>query len=74
MRLSHFSGRVILFWLLAALSGSVVSAGTFPVENNRGYRTMKNRVRAAQFLSRTTFGPTQREIKPARKADRTDRP
>ncbi|TWU60021.1 hypothetical protein Poly51_02950 [Rubripirellula tenax] len=41
---------------------SVVSAGTFTSETYRDLRLVRQRIQAAQFLSRTTFGPTIDEI------------
>nr|WP_286177614.1 DUF1800 family protein [Rhodopirellula sp. JC639] len=37
-------------------------AGEFPVKTAREIRLMKAKVRAAQFLSKATFGPTQESI------------
>lgn len=37
-------------------------AGTFPAENSRDVRRIKAEIRAAQFLSKATFGPTQEAI------------
>ena len=39
-----------------------ISAGNFPVENARDLRLTKAKIRAAQFLSKATFGPTQDSI------------
>ena len=37
-------------------------AGDFPANNSREIRLLKAKVRAAQFLSKATFGPTQEAI------------
>ena len=37
-------------------------AGTFPAANSRDVRKIKASVRASQFLSKATFGPTKQEI------------
>lgn len=46
-------------WL--ALAGDCL-AGKFPVSNSRELRSVRNQIRAAQFLSHATFGPTQEMI------------
>lgn len=38
------------------------AAGEFPVSSARELRLMKAKIRAAQFLSKATFGPTQESI------------
>ena len=46
----------------SSLDPVVSSAGEFPVKSSRNVRLMKAKVRAAQFLSKATFGPTQESI------------
>ena len=41
---------------------SAVQAGTFEAESRRDLALMKRKVRAAQFLTRATFGPTIEQI------------
>ncbi|MEM8670008.1 MAG: DUF1800 family protein [Planctomycetota bacterium] len=48
--------------LLFFLSAATASAGTFEAENGRDVRAIRNQIRAAQFLSKATFGPTQQQI------------
>lgn len=47
---------------LCMVSASDVSGGEFPAANSREVRTIRNQIRAAQFLSHATFGPTQETI------------
>ena len=61
--------RVWLRWplgciglFIALLCATPVDAGTFPAHSTAEASTIENRVRAAQFLSRATFGPTPAEI------------
>ncbi|WP_372895257.1 DUF1800 family protein [Stieleria sp.] len=46
----------------SSLDPAVSPAGEFPVKSSRDVRLMKAKVRAAQFLSKATFGPTQESI------------
>ena len=39
-----------------------LSAGEFPAENSRDIKAIRSQIRAAQFLSKATFGPTQEMI------------
>ena len=39
-----------------------VDAGTFRAEDSSDVRNIRNKVRAAQFLSKATFGPTETMI------------
>ncbi len=41
---------------------SSAKAGTFEAENSREIRVIRAKIRAAQFLSKATFGPTQEAI------------
>ena len=62
-RYSLLSGSVLIALLCCDISITSISmAGTFRVENRKEIRLIVNRVRASQFLSRTTFGPRLEEI------------
>lgn len=52
------------FAVLAALLINVypAQAGEFPVQSSREIRLMKAKIRASQFLSKATFGPTEESI------------
>lgn len=66
----RFSARCApSFWLplgvllLAFQCGAETArCGEFPAENGREVRSLRNQIRAAQFLSHATFGPTQDAI------------
>ncbi|MEM9826845.1 MAG: DUF1800 family protein [Planctomycetota bacterium] len=67
MRPLHFGfggwlQRFSLFVAAALLFPVVLWAGDFQVEDWREGREVKNRIRAAQFLHRATFGPTMEQI------------
>ena len=42
--------------------GSPADAGDFPAANSQEVRTIRTKIRAAQFLSKATFGPTDATI------------
>ena len=52
---------VIAFLTVGIVTGPVpdVSAGTFRAANSTEVRNIRNKVQAAQFLSKATFGPTE---------------
>ena len=55
------------FWVISTVMGVLLGAttlwgGTFPARNNADVNEIKRRVKAAQFLSIATFGPTLGEI------------
>lgn len=47
---------------LAFLGTSLATAGTFPAASNGEVKLIRAKIRAAQFLSKATFGPTGAEI------------
>ena len=53
---------IVTFLGTAAPISSQARAGEFPLNSSRDVRVMKAKVRAAQFLSKATFGPTQESI------------
>lgn len=48
--------------VMGLLSDNVCQAGTFEANSSREIRLIRARVRAAQFLSKATFGPTKESI------------
>ncbi|WP_233902952.1 DUF1800 family protein [Stieleria maiorica] len=46
----------------SGLDTAALQAGEFPVSSARAIRLTKAKIRAAQFLSKATFGPTQESI------------
>lgn len=48
--------------LITTLAIPIADAGTFEASNAREVRAIRNQIRAAQFLSKATFGPTQESI------------
>jgi uncharacterized protein (DUF1800 family) len=54
--------RLSIAITLAALMATSSWAGIFEVDSQRDVQLMKNKVRAAQFLQRATFGPTIEDI------------
>ena len=50
-------------WLMiAVLDAPSTDAGTFRAADSSEVRNLRNRIRASQFLSRATFGPTEEMI------------
>lgn len=63
MRLPILRGRTILSGLLLMfMLGSAVQAGTFSADSRSELSLIEAQVRASQFLSRATFGPTKAEL------------
>lgn len=60
--LSGLSACLALLLLSVSVFDTTARAGEFPVDNPRDIRLMSAKVRAAQFLSRATFGPSQETI------------
>ena len=67
--MKHQQPRRVLFialmMLVATVAGTLLdsaSAGNFPAESSRDVRKIRNDIRAAQFLSKATFGPDQESI------------
>ena len=56
------SFATIVMLLVVAISALPAVAGTLPAENTAAAEAIKRRVRAAQFLFWTTFGPKRDEI------------
>ena len=54
--------QVCLTFALAACCTGLAIAGTFPAANSSEIRALRAKVRAVQFLSKTTFGPTKQEV------------
>lgn len=54
----------VISCVLVGLVGSESDAiaGEFPAANSREVKNIRSRIRAAQFLSKATFGPTQESI------------
>ncbi len=52
----------LLAVLLLSPSATVVRAGAFEAANSREVREIRSKIRAAQFLSKATFGPTIDDI------------
>ena len=57
-----FLRHLVLVALVAIFGVSSVDAGTFQANSRRDVAIMKRKVRAAQFLTRATFGPTIEDI------------
>jgi len=53
---------IVLLLVAVAADGGTVTAGEFPADSPRDIRLMKAKIRAAQFLSKATFGPTETSI------------
>ena len=62
MRLRRFTLRAAALLLAVSTHAAYVSAGEFPTASENEFREILNKVRAAHFLSRTTFGPTTGDI------------
>ena len=62
LRLALTTFFVFVFLLTCCLVSKPSAAGEFPVKSSRHVRLMKAKIRAAQFLSKATFGPTQESI------------
>lgn len=60
--LSGLSACFALLLLSVAFSSTTTNAGEFPADSSRDVRLLSAKVRAAQFLSRATFGPSQETI------------
>lgn len=52
-------GMFLCLWAVTAVD---CLGGKFPAANGQEVRVIRNQIRAAQFLSRATFGPTQESI------------
>lgn len=61
-RLKRLSAALILPGIVLIASLPQLQAGDFLVESSRDLRMAKARVRAAQFLAKATFGPTEQSI------------
>ena len=57
-----FATLTCLMLVDVSMLTSQADAGTFPAANSREVRELKAKIRAAQFLSKATFGPTQESI------------
>lgn len=62
LRLALTAFFVLTFLVTACLVDKPADAGEFVVQSSRHVRLMKAKIRAAQFLSKATFGPTQESI------------
>ncbi len=56
------SSIVFLSAVFGTVGATTTKAGTFPAANAKEIRVIRAKIRAAQFLSKATFGPTQEEI------------
>ncbi len=56
------NGRFTLLSLIVLLVCHTAVAGTFEAADSREVRQIRAKIRAAQFLSKATFGPTQSDI------------
>ncbi|MFK8113356.1 MAG: DUF1800 family protein [Rubripirellula sp.] len=52
----------LTFLALALFVSSSLVAGTFEASNSQEVKQIKGKIRAAQFLSKATFGPTEADI------------
>jgi uncharacterized protein (DUF1800 family) len=56
------NGRLAILSLIVLLACHTAVAGTFEAADSREVRQIRAKIRAAQFLSKATFGPTQSDI------------
>ncbi len=56
------SGRFAILSFIVLLACQTAVAGTFEAANSQEVRQIRAKIRAAQFLSKATFGPTQSDI------------
>ena len=53
---------VVVVALVIGFGLQACDAGTFPAANSREIKAIRSQIRASQFLSKATFGPTQETI------------
>lgn len=61
-RVCDMGRSALLSTFVVLLACQTVVAGTFEAANSQEVRQIRGKIRAAQFLSKATFGPTQADI------------